>query len=704
MIANHKGEIPFVILLIPFVAGIALGLNFGIYANTVILIIVLAILSAVFIGLNIGYKKFNIYKIRWMGGMLINLILFLAGWISIVNYSELNENSHFSKTTAQYLIARINSEPILKNGYYRFTTEVVETVNKNNKIAASGTLLIALKDSSAKNLSYGDELLVKSNYNTIDPPYNPAEFNYKQYLADKNIYYQQFLYPHQYLVLVHEAGNPIIAYALRMRRALVEKLKANMHDPDAVAVASTLILGYRADLSGDVLQAYSKTGTVYVLTVSGAQLAVIYFLMSFLLSFLLSFLSRHKYGKILRAIIIIGVLWYYALITGLSPAICRAALVLSMVIIGRTYNRYINTLNILAFSAFVLLLYDPYLLTEVGFQLAYLAVGGLIIFRPIVYKWLVFKNRIANWMWNVCAISIAAQAVTFPLSMFYFHQFPVYFLAANLLAVLPVAIIMYTGIIYLLLPQIAWLSKFLGYILEHTLLLMNKMLAFMEHLPFATIDKIWINTAEYLLLYAIIISLFYFLYDRKPLLLKISLVCILLLSVSISLKKINAQQSSSLTFLNLRKHVGIVMKNGDSAVVISDLADTDKNYKYSVQPYLDSNGVNDIKVYNLKQAMRSAFAAKYYDLVQFRNIKILICNGQADYNLLDKIFNPEYIYVTGETHQSISPVGNKPLRQTLVIDGSNSNRFLSDLLKQANRLQIKYHLLKRNNSYLAVSN
>jgi competence protein ComEC len=423
-----------------------------------------------------------------------------------------------------------------------------------------------------------------------------------------------------------------------------------------------------------------------------------------MLSFLLSFLSRHKYGKILRALIIIAILWYYALLTGLSPAICRAAVVLSMVIIGRTYNRYINTLNILAFSAFVLLLYDQFFITEVGFQLAYLALGGLIIFRPIVYKWLTFKNRLADRVWNLCAISIAAQAVTFPLSMFYFHQFPVYFFVGNLLAVIPVAIIMYTGILYLLLPQIAGLSKFLAYILEHTILLMNKVLAFMEHLPFATIDKIWISTAEYLLFYTIIISLFYLLYDRKLWLLKFCLTCILLLSISISLKKVNTQQTHTLTFLDLKKHTGIVMKNGDSAIVISDLADTDKNYKYSVQPYLDSSGVINIKVCSLKQGMRSTFAAKNYSLMQFRNIKILICNGQADYAYINNTFNPDYIYLTGNAYTAINSIDKKHVQQTWVVDGSNSDHFISMMQKQANTSGIKYTVLKRNKSLLLVSN
>jgi competence protein ComEC len=700
MIANHKGEIPFVILLVPFITGIILCMNFGTFADTSILIILLVLLCIVFIGLNIGYKSFHIYKVRWMGGILLCLILFLFGWISFARYSELNKPNHFSKTPSEYLSVKINSEPVLKNGYLRFTVEVVETLNKNKKTGTSGTLLIALKDSAADKLNYGDVLLIKSHYNTIDPPYNPAEFNYKQYLANQNIYYQQFLFAHQYVVMEHNAGNPIIAYAFELRRHLVDKLKVNIHDPDAVAVASALLLGYRADLSGDTLQTYSKTGTIYVLTVSGAQLAAIYFL----LSFSLSFLSRHKYGKNLRAIIIIGVLWYYALLTGLSPAICRALVVVSMMVIGRTYNRYINTLNLLAASAFVLLLYDPFFITEVGFQLGYLAVAGLIIFRPIVYQWLVFKNRLADKIWNLCAISISAQVVTFPLTIFYFHQFPVYFLVSNLLVVIPVAIIMYSGILYLLLPQIAVISSALAYFIEHSILIMNKMLTFIQQFTFTSIDKIWINYIEYLLLYVIIISLFYFLYDRKVWLLKLCLICILLLSINISLHKINEQQTNSIAFLNLHKHAAVVMKNGTDAVVISDLSDTDKNYKYSIQPYLDSSGISHTQVYTLKQDVRTDFGAKKYDLIQFRHTKLLLCNGQANYAQLNNTFKPNYVYISDNPYTAINILTKKQARQTLVINAGNSDHFISTLQRQADLNKIKYNVLKRNKSLLLVSN
>src|ERR1700755_564087 len=128
-----------------------------------------------------------------------------------------------------------------------------------------------------------------------------------------------------------------------------------MHDTTAIALASTLILGYKADLSNDVLQAYSKTGTIHVLSVSGAHVAILFAL----LSFVLGFMDRFRYGRSIKAIIIIALIWYYALLTGFSPAVCRAAVMISMFIIGKTYSRHISTLNILAISAFFLLLYDP---------------------------------------------------------------------------------------------------------------------------------------------------------------------------------------------------------------------------------------------------------------------------------------------------------------------------------------------------------
>jgi competence protein ComEC len=700
MIANHKGEIPVVILLLPFLLGIGLGLGLFSGANSTGLIVAFFIISIVFIALNLNYRRLNLHKHRWMGGGLISLILFIFGLISITEYNELNHHDHFSKARAQYFVVKINNEPNVKNGLIRFTADVIESVSNGKKSAASGTLLIATKDTNAAKLYYGDELLIPAKYNPVDPPFNPAEFNYKKYLANQNIWYQAFLLPKQFVVLATNKGNPLIAYSLRLRQRLVEKLKRNMRDTNAVAVASTLILGYKADLSNDILQAYSKTGTVHVLSVSGAHVAIIYIL----LAFALGFLDRFKYGKLIKAILIITLIWYYSMLSGFSPAVCRAAVMISMVIIGKTFSRYINTLNILAISAFLLLRYDPFFITDVGFQLSYLAVFGLIVLQPVVYGWFQFKNKWADKLWALCSVSIAAQVITFPLSAFYFHQFPVYFLISNLFIIIPTAVIMYSGIAFLLLPQISVISKAIAFILEKSIVLMNKGLAFIEHTPLASIGKIWLTTTEYILLYAIIVSAFYFLYDKKAWLLKVSIACTLLLCISLSIKNISLSRSNQIAWLNLKKHPGIVFRHGDQAVVLTDIKITDKTFQYSIQPYLDSCQVSDIKMIGLNQSIKTPWLAKEDNLIQFMNTRVIVFDGRGYSHPLPEKLKADYMYIMGNPASGLNEINNYVDYHMTVIDGSNSDRLLRQVENQAGIKNIDYKILKRNNSLISVSN
>ena len=700
MIAEYKGEIPFVVLLLPFLAGIGLSIYFP--SASFILFIEIAFYSIVvaFIVLNLAYKRLRLYKFKWIGGVLIHAILLLLGWVVTINYNELNYKNHFSKIKADYLIVKISNEPKLSGDMLRFTAAIEANVLNHKRIPSNGNLLVTIKDSTAKTLYYGDELLIPVTYNPIDPPFNPAEFNYKKYLANQNIHYQEFLIHRQFYVLKRNAGYPIIAYSLRLRQQLVEKFKRHMHDPEAIAVASTLILGYKADLSNDVLQAYSKTGTIHVLSVSGAHVAILFIL----LSFILSFMDRFRYGKTIKAILIILIIWYYSLLTGFSPAVCRAAVMISMVIIGKTYSKYINTLNILAISAFFLLLYDPLFITDVGFQLSYLAVAGLIILQPIVYKWVDIENKWGDKLWGLCSVSIAAQVITFPLSIYYFHQFPVYFLISNLFIIIPSAIIMYAGIGYLLLPDIPFVSSSLGWILEKSILIMNKVLSLIEHFPYSGISKIWITNFEYLLLYGIIISVFYFIYKQKVKLLKLSLTFALLLSISISYAKWNNLQSDSIVFLNLRKHTGIVFKTGEQAVVVSDLADSDKAYRYSVQPYLDSCGINTIYKVDQKSNLSLPFLIKKGNLVQFKNKKLLLFDKQLQESVMSKKIKIDYLYITDSPDTDINFINKYYDYGMLIIDNSNSNKLIASLENQAKSMHINYKILQRNKSLVIISN
>ncbi|WDF76493.1 ComEC/Rec2 family competence protein [Mucilaginibacter sp. KACC 22773] len=700
MIANHKGEIPFVVLLLPFLSGISLGIGFMTASYLPLLWSIFGGLSIAFIFLNLAYQRLAIYKNRWLGGVLIAFILFLAGCIAAINNNELNNGQHFSRWPAQYLSIKVTTEPQLKNGLLRFTATVGQSINNKQLKPVTGTLLVTIKDSAAISLQYGDELVIPAKYNPIDPPFNPGEFNYKKYLAHQNIYYQAFLYPEMYRVVMHGTGNPLIAFSLRLRQQMINRFKQQMHDPGAIAVASTLILGYKADLSTDILQAYSKTGTIHVLSVSGAHVAIIYIL----LQFTLGFLNGYRHGRVIKAVIIIALIWYYSLLSGFSPAVCRAAVMISMVIIGKTYARYINLLNILAVSAFALLLYNPLLITDVGFQLSYLAVAGLVVLQPVVYQWLEFKNKWANKVWMACSVSIAAQVITFPLSALYFHQFPVYFLLSNLLIIIPTSVIMYSGVAYLALSWVPLLSTLQARLLEYTILFMNKALAIIEHTPFAGIGKIWLTVPEYLLLYVIIISAFYYLYNKKIWLIKLSLASLLLFATSISLKRYRAENTHSIAFLNLRKNTGIVFKNGSSAIVLTNLADTDKNYKYSVQPYLDSAQVQHISIIGLGQNISSTWFKKRGALMQFYNKRLIIFDKHLQNQQLPGKLMTNYLYITGNPHTNLQEVNSNYGYQTLIIDGSNSSQTIERFAATAKTLSIHYKILKRNNSLITVSN
>lgn len=701
MLANHKGEIPFVVLILPFLLGITAGLSFWSVNYIGWVLGLLLFLSITFIILNLNYARFGLYKTRWIGGSLITLILFLTGWFCVIQYNELNSDRHFSKTPAKYLLIKINNEPAIKSGLVRFTAKVGQRIDSAKHIStSSGTLLVSIKDTLANQLYYGDEILIPATYSVVDPPFNPAEFNYKKYLANQNIYHQVFLYPGQYKALNHNAGNPVIAYSLRLRQRLVEKLKLNMRDTSAIAVASTLILGYKAALSNEILQAYSKTGTIHILSVSGGHVAVIYLL----LNILFGFLGRYKHGKVIKAILIISLIWYYSMITGFSPAVCRAVVMISLIIIGKTYSRYINTLNILAFSAFALLLYNPLFIADVGFQLSYLAVAGLIVFQPLVYKWLAFKNKWANKLWAACSVSIAAQVITFPLSALYFHQFPVYFLVSNLFILIPAEIILCVGMAYLVLPQISVVSVATAWLLERSILLMNKVLIFIEGIPFASINKIWLTNVEYIILCVIIICLFYFFYNKKSWLLKASLGLLLMFALSVSAKRLNSFKADGITFLNMRKHLGIVFKHGEKAIILTDISPTDKNYQYAIQPYLDSCKITDTIVSNLKRNVMTSFLRQHNNLIQFNNQKILVFNKALQGKKLIRKLKIDYLYIIGNPHVTVKELNTDYDYKAFIIDGSNSNKLITNLSAEAKNIGINYKVIKRNNSLIVVSN
>ena len=587
--------------------------------------VALAIVTVIVILINVFYRRWQIYRKAWLGGIFVYLFLFGFAFIYAEEFKELNQKTQFSNFPSQSLIVRIRQEPKLSAGFIRFNAAVKYTVFKGKISRCTGSLLITLKQLPGKisTLNYGDELLIKSNYTDIKGPANPAELNYKNYLAGQNIYKQAFLNPSQYQLIGVNKGVAVISSALRIRAHLVKKLKKYLTDTAAISVASTLILGYRAELGDDVRAAYAKTGTMHVLSVSGMHVALVYLV----ISFLLQFLNRSQKTILLKSIISIILIWLYALITGFSPSVCRAALMITFIIGGKTYNRHISTFNILLVSAFILLVYNPLYILDVGFELSYLAVGGLILLQPLIQQCIEPKHFIMRKLWQLLSVSLAAQAITFPISIYYFHQFPVYFLLSNLFIVIPAMLTMYIGLAFLLIPEIDLVTKILGLLLEKSIELMNNGLVWIEDLRFSALDKLWINGSEVIIIYAVVIAFFLWMANRKFVFLQMTAVFILIFLTGFAYKNYQTNNQHTITFLSIAKHAAIVFTYGRKACIITDLTPADKAYRYSIQPFMDSCRVETTNLIRPDQNVVTAELRKQNHLIQFNRELIFVVDS-----------------------------------------------------------------------------
>ncbi|MGV8137441.1 MAG: ComEC/Rec2 family competence protein [Mangrovibacterium sp.] len=373
----------------------------------------------------------------------------------------------------------------------------------------------------------GDQIIAKAFISEIKNAGNPYEFNYKNYMARKQIRYGMYLDSDHYLI--NENDKPSIGIGVkRFQEKLVSKLKEQLSSDQAYQVIAALTLGYRNELTRETQSHFITTGAMHILSVSGLHVAMIFLF----LNSLLSFLKRSNTGKVIYFFVMITCLWGYALLTGFSPPVQRAVIMFSFILIGNSLNRPASIYNSIAASAFFLLFFDPDLLFDVGFQLSYMAVISIVFFYPKLTGLLRPKNKLLKYSWQLCCISLAAQIGAFPLSIYYFNQFPVYFWLSNFVVV-PAGylILALTGAFFMfsyfstMTPVIA---KILCGITDSTLFLLRKI----GELPFAVIDGLSISLVQFICLFLVLGVIPFFIVYKKHTFLFAGMLFLLLFQVA----------------------------------------------------------------------------------------------------------------------------------------------------------------------------
>lgn len=555
-------EIPFIKLLIPFILGIGLALRIPFSINYTAAVCAFLVVLSLILFL---FKQIHLYHI--LGS--ISFLLLFAGMGSLLTSIKLNELSKSALENQSYgsfLVKTIES-PIEKERSVKIEALVIGKLNHRNTLSRINEKVILYINKPLQPLKTGTFLIIRCKFKTIEDPPNPYQFNYKSYMARMGIHSTAYIGSEREFCTTRYVETGLLKSITEYSTNYLKNLVAgNMTNKEAVAVTESLLFGYKSDVSKELVNAYSRTGTLHVLAVSGMHVAIVFLIFAKSLWFI----ERLKNGVIIRFIIIMAGIWSYCLLTGLAPSILRAGLTISFVLLGKALHRHTNIYNLIAFSAFLILIINPIYLLDIGFQLSYAAVLGIIYLQPKVRNLWLPSTLITKEIWSIINITLCAQVATFPLSLYYFHQFPNYFLITNLVIIPLTTLIIYAGICMVIFSKVSFLLAIFSWITENLVILTNRLVQWFELLPFSYSDGIKVNSLQLLTLYIIIGGILIWMIYKQKVSLYVALISFTTYICIGSYDKISLRHQNSIVIFNIPKYNALLFSDGKKSILISD--------------------------------------------------------------------------------------------------------------------------------------
>ncbi|WP_340114515.1 ComEC/Rec2 family competence protein [Maribellus mangrovi] len=598
-----------------------------------VLLIVSMLLLAGLLILNRNYR----FHLEAFFGSLVFLLFILVG---SMYFNVYNSTPRFFDEGMFW--GTILEVPEEKSNSYKSLVQLNAVKDSEKVWQCNEKLLVYFeKDSTAMNLKPGNTILFSGNPEMVKNNGNPYEFDYRKYLSRKKIYRSVYLTKSDWTLSTRQKQS-FKTVAENVRERLLRIYRSYHLGTKETEILSALTLGYKRGLDPETKRTFSSAGAMHVLAVSGLHVGIIFGI--FALFF--GFLKNQKRGKILYVLLAVGTLWAYAFITGLSPSVMRAAAMFSLVCIASAIQRRTNIYNTLTASAMLLLLINPNNLFEVGFQLSYTAVFGIVYLQPKLYGLWPAKNKVAKFFWTLLTVSVAAQIATFPLSAYYFNQFPTYFWLSNLLVIPAVIVLISLGMALLIFSAFPILATWLAVVTGWAVKFVYIFLAWIENLPFAVQN---INLTKMALYCVIAVLLFSFLFmeQKRMRYIKFVLSALIILAGSNLTLKLQQQNKSELIVYNNSRNLVIQLISGS------------KNYVISEAP-LDSTDFILRAIHNVELRQRLA-TAEYYtfhenytdellflqkEFIRFGDKNIWIDCSQSN---RPKFINPDFIISASNT-------------------------------------------------------
>lgn len=712
------------------------GAPFVRYAAALIAGIVLYVLAPAWIILPLVALSLGVVLMLWSLGRHVNqvvkpiqgkaglgalLILLALGWA--ITYQRTDSNrpdniSHLTDTLQAYE-GVVAAQPEERAKTYRVELEIRRARWQSEQArqginaetgrwhSLSGRVIVYLDKTNLSLPRYGEVWLVSGPPRPIDPPLNPEEFNYKRYLSYRNIGYQQYLRPFQRQVLGLDPPNPITAVATKVNRWADSVFTQAVGSRAEYALVNAMILGVRDDLDAELYRAYSAAGAVHILSVSGLHVGILFQV----LTFMLGFLAKRKSGKLLMAALQLAILWFYALVTGFSPPVLRSAGMFTLVILARAFGRQQQLPNTLGASAFFILCFDPYALFSAGFQLSYLAVAGISAWHAPLYQAVTFENKWANRLWELTAVALVAQLITFPAGVFYFHQFPTYFLLSNPIVIVLSEVLLPLAMAALAFSWIPYVQDVLGWLLQKTAWLLNYSVTLTSQLPGAAWDGLWLSQATLLLLYTVILCAVTLLLTRNRAYLWAACgASVLLAGITLWEEYRQAhQQRLAVHFVPHRTAVSLTTGHQSTLLTDLDSADT-RSFDFYLKKTFGLWGVSTLTMARTKRAysptdslrnMPLHYRTEAYTLWVWRGKTMLLVNRLTGRNKWRLPAIVDYLIISRNALHDWEQLNGRVVARHIIFDDSNRTPLTDRLLTEAKQRRISCYSVRQMGAYLA---
>ena len=631
----------------------------------------------------------------WLFGAVMACYLFMAGYsLARVHEAEVQRDYYRNfQTGASYYVARVYDYPTERPNSFRTVLELEYQFGDSavSRPVSGKVMAYFPKSDSVFALHYGDLIAIPAPIPEVTPPLNPQEFDYRAYLGRKGITGQVYLKDNVWIDLQTNDANPIYAFSYRFRDILLASLQRSGLNDNEFGVAAAILLGYDDNLADEVRKNYVAAGSMHILCVSGMHVGIIYLLASFLLGFL----NRKKWQKTLKQLLLLALIWFYALIAGLSPSILRASLMITFIIVGEMIRRKGFIINSIAASAFILLCINPNNLFEIGFLLSYAAVMGIMVLQKPIYNLLYVKNKLLDKAWQITTVAASAQIATIPFTLFYFNQFTTYFWLSNLFMTPISFIVVISGMVLLLVSWIPYVNTLVGYLVWGAVYVMNWVVARIESIPYSIVKGLYVSDFEFaVLLVALLLLMLTFMLRKRRVFIAM-LAALLVVMVSITFRLYSSDRQQGMVAFSLRNHTAVDFVRGREHVLLADsalMADA-STVDYSLKGLWSKRHLpHRPQVLGLEEDYVNGFLCKKSNLISFDGKLLALWNedGHVDDSLSYRL-PVDYVLVIGRQKPDVQSIVNGYDAKLLLVDGSVPRYLSEKWMAQAEVLGIPYY-------------